>query len=105
MSREVEELLTLEQARQLFPEGGPSKRWISKEAKKVGAYVKIGRRAYVTSDIVTRIREWQNAHGAERANKASGTSFSPSPYENTAPSSGDGVSTALDALESLTRKR
>jgi len=98
-------LLTLDEARALFGPEPPSRRWLSIMARKVGSYVKIGRRAYIASDIVVRIREWQNAHGAERANKASGTSFSPSPYENTVPSSGDGVSTALDALESLTRKR
>jgi hypothetical protein len=40
MSCEVEGLLTLEQARQLFPEEPPSKRWISKMAKRVGCYVK-----------------------------------------------------------------
>jgi hypothetical protein len=105
ITKDNPELLTLDEARALFEHEAPSRRWLSVMARKVGAYVKIGRRAYITSDIVVRIREWQSAHGGERARKAHGTSVSPSRSAKPAPSSDGGVSTALDALGNLTRKK
>jgi single-stranded DNA-binding protein len=105
MTKQTPELLPLDDARELFPHEPPSRRWLSSMARKVGAYVKIGRRAYVTSDIVVRIREWQNAHGAEKAKKITGTSASLSRSESMEKSSDGGVNTALDALENQMRKR
>jgi len=98
------ELLTLDEARALFEHEPPSRRWLSIMARKVGSYVKIGRRAYIASDIVVRIREWQNAHGGEKAKKAPAPSFSPSPCASTAPSSASGKNKAQDAIRRLTRK-
>jgi hypothetical protein len=105
MKKEVPELLTLDEARALFTDEPPTRRWLSSMARKVGAYVKIGRRAYITSDIVVRIREWQNAHGVAAAKKVTGTSVSPSRSAKPVSSSASGKSTARDALESLTQKK
>jgi len=105
MSRETKGLLTLEQARELFPEDPPSTRWISKMAKLVGCYIKAGRRVYITSDLPERIREWHDGPGAEKARKAPITSACGFRSEKPARSSASGLNTALELIDGLKQKR
>jgi len=97
------QLMTLEQAQDLFPDSPPSTRWISKTAKDLGCYVKVGRRVYITDDFLEKLRsQWPTSASTEPKTAARSTTSGRGSRSAsmTVPSSGEILSEALELAQS-----
>lgn len=104
MAENENDLLTLEQVRDLYPEGKkPSTRWISKKAGELGCKVPGGPHVLVTGDFLERLRECRisESESSQAAKPSRCTARSSRSETQPEPLSTDGVSEALALAQSL----